>query len=480
MNVEKAGTQMMGFLKGDVSLHNVRSTTVASLTFAVTSALLVSGFIITSSPASAAGTTSNDISASSAPSAGSARGSYTPSATATSKDKVAITLDKTSTGCTLSSGKVTFTGQGTCVVDFNDAGNSTYAAAAQVTQSIRVYAANVITPSKAPSAGSTGGSYAPGAVATSGDNVVKSLASSSTGCSLSSGIVTFTGQGTCRVDFTDAGNGAFAAASAVQHAIKVYAANIIHPSTPPAAGVIHGSYAPSATVTSGNTVVISLDGSSTGCSISKGVVTFTDNGVCRINFNDVGNGAFAAAHEVQQDITVGTGNHRAQATLSLTTKRFITGRSMNLKSSGGSGSGAVSYAVTSSGSAGCFIAGSVLKANRAGTCTVTVTKAGDSSYDSATSLATTVTVVPVRPRATRITSAVWTGQTVSTRIIGSEFYGLPRVLSSARGTRVSVLHDNGHVLTIRVRVKSHTKRGFHTFTIVFAHGQRTSIRYVQR
>jgi hypothetical protein len=471
---------MKNFLKDDASLHNVRSTIAASLTFVATSALLVGGFVLTASPASAAGSTANSISASSAPSAGSTKGSYTPSATATSKDKVVITLDKTSTGCTLSSGKVTFTGQGTCVVDFNDAGNTTYAAAAQVTQSIKVYTANVITPSKAPSAGSTGGSYAPGAVATSGDAVVKTLSSSSTGCSLSSGIVTFTGQGTCRVNFNDPGNGAFAAASEVQHDIKVYSANTIDPSTPPAAGIIHGSYAPSATVTSGNTVVITLDGSSTGCSISKGVVTFTDNGVCRINFNDVGNGAFAAAHEVQQDITVGTGNPRAQATLVLTSKRFIDGRSMNLTSVGGSGSGAVSYAVTDSGTAGCFIEGSVLKANRAGTCTVTVKKSADSLYDAATSSATTVTVVPVRPRAMRMTSAVWTGQTVSTQIIGSEFYGLPRVLTSASGTRVSVLHDNGHVLTIRVRVKSHTTRGVHVFTLVFAHGQRTSIRYVQR
>ena len=472
---------MKNFLRGKASPHTVRSSFSASLTFGLTSALLGSGLlVISSSAASAAGSAANAISASSAPTAGSARGSYTPSATATSQDKVAITLDKTSTGCSLSLSKVTFTGQGTCVVDFNDPGNTTYAAAAQVSQSIRVYSANVITPSKSPTAGSTGGSYSPGAVATSGDTVVKTLASNSTGCSLASGTVTFTGQGTCRVNFTDAGNGAFAAAGLVQHSVKVYAANTIDPSTPPAAGTIHGSYAPSATVTSGDAVVITLDGSSTGCSLAKPVVTFMSNGVCRVDFNDVGNGAFAPAHQVQQDITVGTGNPRTQATITLTSKRFTNGRSMTLTSSGGSGSGAVSYAVTNSGSAGCFIDGSLLKSNRAGSCTVKVTKAADASYESATSLATTVTVLPVRPRATRMSSAVWTGRTVSTQIIGTEFYGLPRVFSSANGTKVSVLRDNGHVLTIRVKVKSHTARGVHTFTLVFAHGQRTSIRYVQR
>jgi hypothetical protein len=472
----------MKYLLGDATrFRTVRSALATSLALGATSALLVGGFtILSSSPASAAGTAANAIAASSAPVAGSVRGTYTPSAKATSGDKVVITLDSTFSGCSLTSGKVTFTALGTCVVIFNDPGNATYSAAAQVVQSIKVYYANVITPSKSPTAGSTGGSYSPGAVATSGDTVVKTLSTSSSGCSLASGKVTFTGVGTCRVNFNDAGNSAFAAASQVQHSIKVYAANTIDASTPPGAGTIHGSYSTSASVTSGDKVMITLDGTSTGCSIYKAVVTFTANGVCRVNFNDPGNGAFAAAHEVQQVITVGTGNPITQATLTLISKRFTNGRSMILTSGGGSGSGAVSYAVTSSGSAGCFIDGSLLKSNRAGTCTVTVTKAADASYASARSLATTVTIVPVRPRAKRMSSAVWTGRTVSTQIIGTQFYGYPRVLSSARGTKVSVLRDNGHVLTIRVKVKSHTTRGVHTFTLVFAHGQRTSIRYIQR
>jgi hypothetical protein len=262
--------------------------------------------------------------------------------------------------------------------------------------------------------------------------------------------------------------------------VKVYAANTIDASTPPAAGTIHGSYTTSASATSGDKVVITLDSASTGCSIYNKVVTFTGNGVCRVNFNDVGNGAFAAAREVQQSITVGTGNPVAQAALTLTSTRDIIGNSLTLSTSGGSGSGAVSYAVTTVGTAGCFINGDVLKAGRSGTCTVTATKAADSTYASVRSLATTVTIVPRRPRAIRMTSAVKTGRTVSTQIIGTQFYGTPRIFSSASGTRVSVIRDNGHVLTIRVRVKAGTKRGVHTFTLVFAHGQRTSLRYVQR
>jgi hypothetical protein len=211
---------------------------------------LVAGFVLLSAGgASAAGTGANTIAPGSAPSAGSARGSFTPTATATSGDKVAITLDKTSAGCSISDGKVTFTAAGTCVVDFNDAGNTTYAAAAEVHQDIKVYAANTISASASPASGSTGGSYSPGATATSGDGVVKTIDSSSSGCSISDGKVTFTGAGTCRVNLNDAGNGAFAAASQVRQTITVHSANTIYASTPPAAGTINGTYSAGASAT---------------------------------------------------------------------------------------------------------------------------------------------------------------------------------------------------------------------------------------
>src|ERR1700677_4915505 len=117
------------------SLQHRRKGTSARVRWssAAAAAALVLGIVgLAAAPAFAAGTTSNTISASAAPHAGSTHGTYTPSGTASSGDKRAVTLDKSSTGCSRSDGKVTFTGSGTCVVDFNDPGNTTYAAAAQV------------------------------------------------------------------------------------------------------------------------------------------------------------------------------------------------------------------------------------------------------------------------------------------------------------------------------------------------------------
>ena len=376
---------------------------------------------------------------------------------------------------------MTFTGLGTCLVDFNDAGNASFAAAKQVEQSIKVYASNVITVSKPPAAGSARGSFSPGASATSGDGVLKTIDESSSGCSISSGKVTFTGLGTCRVDFNDAGNGPFAAASQLQEKITVYAANVISASTAPAAGTVNGSYAASAKTTSGDVVAITLDVSSTGCSINKGDVTFTTDGNCTIDFNDVGNGAFAAATQVQQNIVVGLGERRVQSALTLTSIKGTYDKTLTLTSSGGSGLGLVTYDVKSTGSAGCSISGATLTATRVGTCTVTVTatKAQDASYLVVSSPVTTVSMVahlPARPRAVRVSVPVWTSRSVVTSIIGAGFYGQPRIYSNVGGTRIGVVRDTGRRLTIRASIAKGTPRGVHTFTLVFAHGESTSVQ----
>ncbi len=83
-----------------------------------------------------------------------------------------------------------------------------------------------------------------------------------------------------------------------------------------------------------------------------------------------------------------------QAPLVLTSTTATYGVALTLTSSGGSGTGALSYAVSDPGSAGCtIVAGSTtLHAAAAGTCSVTVTKAANNDYTQASSPPTTVTV----------------------------------------------------------------------------------------
>ena len=118
---------------------------------------------------------------------------------------------------------MTFTAIGTCVLDANQSGNSSYAAADQVQQSISVVSPqSVAFSSNAPSPAVVGGpTYTPAASATSGLSVAITLDTSSTGCTLNAGVVTFTAIGTCVLDANQSGNSSYAAADQVQQSISV-------------------------------------------------------------------------------------------------------------------------------------------------------------------------------------------------------------------------------------------------------------------
>jgi hypothetical protein len=81
----------------------------------------------------------------------------------------------------------------------------------------------------------------------------------------------------------------------------------------------------------------------------------------------------------------------AQSALIVTTTSGTVGRGLALTSSGGSGSGALSYRVTNGTARGCTIRNSSLSSTSAGTCLVTATKAADGGYNAFTSAATRVT-----------------------------------------------------------------------------------------
>ena len=156
---------------------------------------------------------------------------YTPIATATSALPVTFTIDAASTGvCSIAGGVVSFVGAGTCTVNANQAGNGAFSAAPQVQQSFAVGRASqtISFTSAAPTGATVGGAtYTPLATATSGLAVAFSIDATSTGvCTISSGVVSFTGVGTCRINANQAGNAAFSAAPQVQQSFAVGAPTI--------------------------------------------------------------------------------------------------------------------------------------------------------------------------------------------------------------------------------------------------------------
>jgi hypothetical protein len=327
-------------------------------------------------------------------------GTYTPTATGGgSGNPVTFSIDLLSLGCSYDAldGTVTFSLPGACVIDADQAGNSSYAAATQVAQTVDVLepgqTAQTITFTSTPVSSVVGGTYTPTATGgASGQPVTFAIDPSSTsGCTIAGGVVTFTAPaGTCVIDADQAGNTAYAPALQVQQDISVVepgqtAQTITFTSTPvsPAVG---GTYTPRATGGgSGNPVTFAIDPSSTsGCALAGGVVTFTaPAGTCVIDADQAGDSSYAAAAQVTQVVTVAK---LAQAITftDLTTTQPVVGTKWTPRATGGRSGNPVTFAVGASSTSGCTIAAGLMHFTApTGTCVVIATQVGNATYNAA-------------------------------------------------------------------------------------------------
>jgi outer membrane protein OmpA-like peptidoglycan-associated protein len=247
---------------------------------------------------------------------------YTVSATGgASGNPVTFAVDNTSTsGCTVdsSTGVVTLTlPEGTCVIDANQLGNASYAAATQVQQTVdSVPGSQTINFTSTPPADSLiGSTYTVTTTGgASGEPIVLTVDPTSTsGCTVNTttGLVTLTAPaGTCIIDANQAGNGVYSAATQVQQTVSSrdpLTQTITFTNTPPASPVIGSTYTVTATGgSSGNPVTFSVSASSTsGCTVNSttGLVTLTaPAGTCIIDANQAGNANFDAG-TAQQSVT---------------------------------------------------------------------------------------------------------------------------------------------------------------------------------
>ncbi len=244
--------------------------------------------------------------------------------------------------------------------------------------------------------------------------------------------------------------------------------------TAPGAGTPAGTVSVSDGVASGATCTITLAGATGTCTIAE-----STPGLYNFTGTYAGNADYATSKATSPVSTATV----AQATLSISSVTGTVGKTLALATSGGSGTGPVTYAMNDSGTAGCELNGDVVTASRAGTCTVTATKAGDVNYATATSSATTITFAAApapAPRALRLSSVVTTGRRNVVTIIGVNFYGRPTITSNGRGTTIQVLGDTGHGLLVAITIARNAPRGSHLLRLHFAHGQTTVVRYFQR
>ena len=153
-----------------------------------------------------------------------------------------------------------------------------------------------------------------GATASSGLSVTLSIDPSSTsGCTISGSTVSYGGGvGTCIIDADQAGNGGYLAAAQSQQSFSIAKASqtITFSSSAPSSVTYSGSnneiYLVGATASSGLSVTLSIDPSSTsGCTISGSTVSYGGGvGTCIIDADQAGNADYLAAPQAQQSFTI--------------------------------------------------------------------------------------------------------------------------------------------------------------------------------
>ena len=246
-----------------------------------------------------------------------------------------------------------------------------------------------------PASAAAGGSAAlPATGGGSGNPVVFTVdpASGPGVCTVSGTTVTYTATGTCVIDANQAGNGHYAAAPQVQHAITVSGLSQSISLAAPAQGYVHDTGHLSATGGgSGNPVVLTGGGT---CTVSGTTVTYTAAGSCVVVASQAGNGRYADAPQVRRTITV---KKKPQAISFSAPPRGVLWSSALLSATGGASGNPV--VLTSATPGICHVSESTVTYIATGTCVVDANQAGNDTYADAPQVQRTI-VVTMKPRTT--------------------------------------------------------------------------------
>jgi hypothetical protein len=330
-----------------------------------------------------------------APSSAAIGDTYVAGATASSGLPVSLSV---AGACTLSGSTVSFTASGTCEIDADQAGDASYQATAQAQQTVAVgLAAQTISfTSTPPSPANIGDTYTVSASASSALAVAFSTGSAGV-CTVSGSTVSLVGAGTCVVDADQAGDTTHAAAPRAQQSFAVGGPptqsiqSITFTSTAPAGAIVGGTYTAAATASSGLAVTFSGSGA---CMVSGSTVSFVATGTCTIDADQAGDGAYAAAAQVQQSFAVALRSQTIAFTATPPSAATAGGATYAVSASASSGL-AVSF--TSASPAVCTVSGTTVSFVGGGTCTVDADQAGDANYQAAPQAQQSFAVAPATP-----------------------------------------------------------------------------------
>jgi hypothetical protein len=291
-------------------------------------------------------------------------GNFAPTYTYAGDGTTSVTSG-TATTCTVSSGVVNFVGTGTCTLTAHSSATTNYAAANGSAQSFTIVQATAtISINNIPNNAVFGGSFTP-TFAYTGDGTT-SVTSSTTTCTVSSGLVRFAGAGTCTlIAHATAGTNYLAATGNPQSFSVAQAVATISVNNIPAGAKFGGSFTPTYSYIGDGTPSVTSSTTAT-CTVAGGLVNFVGAGTCTLTARATAGVNYAAATGNPQSFLIG------QATPTIS----INNVPSNAKF-GGSFAPAYAYmgdgttSVTSSTTTTCTVSGIVVNFVGLGPCTLT-------------------------------------------------------------------------------------------------------------
>lgn len=324
----------------------------------------------------------------------------TTTASATASSGLAVSFSSTTTNiCTVSGSIVTGVAIGICIIAADQAGNGTYAAATQKTQTIAVSQGGQVigTISFSPTPLTVGGTTTASAAASSG-LAVTFLSATPAVCTVGgangsivtgAAVGTGTAAGRCTILAIQAGNANYSAAEPMPTNIMVGPGSqtIGTINFLPNTLTVGGTSTASATASSGLVPVIFTSLTTSVCTVggtNGSVVTgvAVGSGTCTIAANQAGNENYVAAPQVSQDLTVKPS--QTIGTISFSPGTLAVGGTTTASAT--ASSGLVPVVFSSLTISKCTVSGSngsVIRGVAGGTCTIAANQAGSANFAAA-------------------------------------------------------------------------------------------------
>ncbi|MGI9136892.1 MAG: hypothetical protein ACR2JS_07525, partial [Candidatus Nanopelagicales bacterium] len=215
-----------------------------------------------------------------------------------------------------------------------------------------------------------------------------------TGCTVDSvtGVLTYSGVGSCTVRASAATTSAYVAGTRDVTFVVTLAAQTVTWSPVTAVTVPQSPLTPSSSATALGGAVVSYavtSAGSTGCTVDSatGVLTYSAAGSCAVRASATATASYAAG---SRDVTFTISNAAAGLTWSPSTALVATSGSVVFAAASAASPGTITYSVTGAGTTGCSVDSGTrtLTFNAAGSCQVTASVAAASGYDAANSVST--------------------------------------------------------------------------------------------